>query len=239
LHTLFFVVKVVCDIFFPAASMHHACVFFPLRGAIFCLLLFVLPPHTTAQWTKASLSQGRTNLASTSVGGLASFAGGANGTSFLPVVDVYNASSDSWSTASLSQARHFLQAASVDGLAIFAGGYNWTTWSFAVDIFNISATCAAVPVPMAVVAAEFNVTTPAITISSSQSPGKAIASLVSPLAGLLTGSWWRQRRQQGGGGGGQETQVVVDLHLVSLKEISPLDTVLDTIDLQGGMPYLR
>jgi hypothetical protein len=113
-------------------------------------------------------------LAATSVGSLAFFGGGFDSSNGLSssTVDIYNALSDSWTTASLSQARHFLQAASTDGLAVFAGGYNGTLYSSVVDVYNISATLSAVPIPSAVVAAEFNLTTPAIAISSSQSSGR-------------------------------------------------------------------
>lgn len=69
----------------------------------------------------SSLSQARYALSATSIGDLAIFAGGNDGTAPTNRVDMYKISSNSWSTANLSQPRDSLAATSVGNLAIFAG----------------------------------------------------------------------------------------------------------------------
>jgi hypothetical protein len=96
------------------------------------------------------LSAPRAQLAATSVGSVALFAGGrclggpgcvgstAEISGFSPVVDLYDAASGQWSTASLSQARHGLAATSVGSLALFAGGWGQGGASDAVDLYDAS-----------------------------------------------------------------------------------------------------
>jgi hypothetical protein len=125
-------------------------------------------------WTNASLSAPRYELAATSVGSLAFFAGGYNtATGASSVVDIYNASSNSWTNTSLSQARYYLVAASAGSLALFAGGAtNSSSFSSVVDVWDNSKTpvptpsASPVPVPYALVAAQYNLTVPVVAISS-------------------------------------------------------------------------
>src|SRR4051812_21536917 len=89
-------------------------------------ILILLFPYVISQncivisenWTTASLSQARSALAATTVGNLALFAGGYNGTQ-SDRVDIYNATSGNWTIASLSQPRFWLAATSVGNLALF------------------------------------------------------------------------------------------------------------------------
>jgi hypothetical protein len=104
-------------------------------------VLFLSSYHVHAQgiFSTASLSQSRGYLVAATVGNLALFAGGVNGTSWLlptgksNVVDIYDALSNQWSTASLSQPRDYLTATSVGNLALFAGGININDDSAVVD----------------------------------------------------------------------------------------------------------
>ncbi len=76
-------------------------------------------------WSTAQLSVARFDLAVTSVGNLAIFAGGSvteDGLSSSNAVDLYNSTSGIWSTAQLSVARGYLAATSVGNVAFFAGG---------------------------------------------------------------------------------------------------------------------
>jgi hypothetical protein len=87
-------------------------------------------------WSTHTLSQARANLAATTVGTKAIFAGGSGSN----VVDIYDSSSNTWSTATISQARSSLAATTVGTKAIFAGGYKaifaGETWySNVVDIY--------------------------------------------------------------------------------------------------------
>ena len=88
--------------------------------------------------TTASLSQGRSNIAATSVGNLAIFAGGSRRFGYSDVVDFYNADSEAWTTGSLSIARTDAAAASVGDLAFFAGGLGDNGVSDVVDIYDAS-----------------------------------------------------------------------------------------------------
>src|SRR5205823_1567599 len=90
---------------------------------------------STGQWSTAALSQGRRQLAATSVGNVALFAGGlasatvGRRTSNVPsdAVDLYDASSGRWSTATLSQPRYLSTAATAGHFALFAGGITTDT----------------------------------------------------------------------------------------------------------------
>src|SRR3954466_5568130 len=88
----------------------------------FLLLIMGTVISVHAQWTTATLSQAREDLAATSVGNLVIFAGGATGTGSSAVVDIYDDSTHLWTTAMLSQARGGLTATSVGTKAFFAGG---------------------------------------------------------------------------------------------------------------------
>jgi hypothetical protein len=70
----------------------------------------------------ASLSQPRSQLAATSVGNLALFAGGFAESIYSDRVDIYNSLDDTWTTANLSQPRRILAATTVGQLALFGGG---------------------------------------------------------------------------------------------------------------------
>ena len=93
-------------------------------------------------WSTAQLSVARTDLAVTSVGNVAIFAGGSArdagptwSTAQLKsnAVDLYNSASGTWSTAQLSTGRSSLVATSVENVAIFAGG--WTGDSLFAVLF--------------------------------------------------------------------------------------------------------
>ena len=78
------------------------------------------------RWTTTNLSVARWELAATSVGPKALFAGGRDFTSDPPtlfnVVDIYDLVTDSWTMANLSVARYDLVATSLGTKAFFAGG---------------------------------------------------------------------------------------------------------------------
>ncbi len=82
-------------------------------------------------WSTAQLSVARSNLAATSVGNVAIFAGGDIPSVLMShynvsdAVDLYNSASGAWSTARLSVARSNLAATSVGNVAIFAGGLGY------------------------------------------------------------------------------------------------------------------
>jgi hypothetical protein len=88
----------------------------------------------TETWSVAHLSVARSNLAATSVGNLAFFAGGTSGSGLITdVVDIYNAETNTWSVTTLSTKRAFLTAASLGTKAYFAGGLSGTP----VDVIDI------------------------------------------------------------------------------------------------------
>ncbi len=90
----------------------------------------------TDTWSTGELSEARRNLAATSAGGKALFAGGYNG-GISNRVDLFEASTGQWTTAALSQPRMTLAATAVDDLALFAGGYDSSYQSASrVDIYD-------------------------------------------------------------------------------------------------------
>ena len=96
---------------------------------------------STNQWSTNALSQARSDLAATSVGNLAIFAGGidwinGNDGVLSNAVDIYNTSTGQWTTAALSVPRYGLTATTVGTDAIFAGGVASGGLSNVVDIFN-------------------------------------------------------------------------------------------------------
>lgn len=92
----------------------------------------------TGQWSTATLSQGRCELAATSIGHYALFAGGNVAGSMSSTVDIFDASTGQWSTSSLSVASENLAAATVGNDAIFAGGASPAGWTrSSVDIYSI------------------------------------------------------------------------------------------------------
>lgn len=98
-------------------------------------------PTVSAQWTTATLSEARAWMGTTSVGGVAIFAGGdlSGGINFVPTatVDLYDAGTGVWSQATLSSARTSTAGTSVNGLALFAGGsLAGDIPSDAVDIYD-------------------------------------------------------------------------------------------------------
>lgn len=72
--------------------------------------------------TPTVLSQGRSDLAATTVGDFAIFGGGLNGQTSYATVDAYDASLTRTTPTALSQARDFLAATTVGDFALFAGG---------------------------------------------------------------------------------------------------------------------
>ncbi|HUY31344.1 MAG TPA: hypothetical protein VMV69_01080 [Pirellulales bacterium] len=83
---------------------------------------------TTAQWSNAgSLSVARNDVAATTVGGLAVFAGGFTvdwGTETIyDNVDIYDAATDQWSTTKMPEPAASCAATSVGTKAFFAGGW--------------------------------------------------------------------------------------------------------------------
>ena len=90
--------------------------------------------------TTAVLSSPRANLAATSAGDLAFFAGGNTAAGPSNAVDIFNASTGKWSTATLSSSRSYLTATSVENYAMFAGGTGINFAGLAtVDIYNVTA----------------------------------------------------------------------------------------------------
>jgi len=91
-------------------------------------------------WTTATLSQGRQNLAATTVASrFVLFAGGYDGSVFSNVVDIYDSLIGVWNTTTLSQARQYIAAASIYNLAFLGGGATnifGNQSSNLVDIFN-------------------------------------------------------------------------------------------------------
>ncbi len=67
---------------------------------------------TSSTWTVATLSQARNQLAATTVGNLALFAGGYNGVA-SDRVDIFNYLTNTWTQASLSIARSGTTASAV------------------------------------------------------------------------------------------------------------------------------
>jgi Secretion system C-terminal sorting domain/Galactose oxidase, central domain len=99
----------------------------------------------TQQWSTAQLTVPRFNMAATTAGTYAVFAGGSTYTTdALDAVDIWNSTTNTWTSAKLSEPRAFMGAATVCGTkAIFAGGgkASWsarflTTSSNRVDIFD-------------------------------------------------------------------------------------------------------
>ncbi len=89
----------------------------------------------TERWSQAALSQPRSQLAATSVGGKAFFAGGVTGITASDRVDIFDSGTGQWTTAALSEPRADLAAASVGTKALFAGGTGTTTLD-RVDIYD-------------------------------------------------------------------------------------------------------
>ena len=94
------------------------------------------------EWSTATLSQSRDDLAAVAAGNNVFFAGGytynsGTGGAFSNVVDIYNMSTNTWSTATLSLGRCGLAAATAGNNVVFAGGDNGGL-SNVVDIYNTS-----------------------------------------------------------------------------------------------------
>ena len=90
-------------------------------------------------WSIAELSEGRSNLASATLGDKVFFAGGYwwnNGDYFSNRVDIYNNKTNSWSTASLSEARQGLTVTTSGNKIYFAGGSNAAGISNKIDIYD-------------------------------------------------------------------------------------------------------
>ena len=88
--------------------------------------------------TITALSQARDNLAGTSVGNYALFAGGSSKASYQSTVDAYNSSLVRSTPTALSEARHYLAATSVGNYALFGGGDNGSGDRSIVDAYMVS-----------------------------------------------------------------------------------------------------
>ncbi|MCX6023590.1 MAG: YCF48-related protein, partial [Chloroflexi bacterium] len=86
-------------------------------------------------WSTATLTQARANLAVTTVGDKALFAGGRTDTGYSAAVDIYTNATGLWSTAVLSQARYDLAAVTAGSKALFGGGWTGAD-SNVVDIYD-------------------------------------------------------------------------------------------------------
>ncbi len=107
----------------------------PILASLFCLA-----GPVRAQWSTEFLSWPRYQLAATTVGTKALFAGGNAGAGTVSaVVDIHDSATGTWTTANLSIARGWLAAASVGDKAVFAGGLANGSSSYQVDIYNSSA----------------------------------------------------------------------------------------------------
>jgi hypothetical protein len=116
--------------------MSKPAVIVALAGA---LLVAVAPGDLRAQWDMESLSQPRTGIGATSVGGKALFAGGADGFTQSNVVDVYDEAFGTWSQDVLpSGPRGGVAATAVGDFALFAGGVDQNLDASAVvDILHV------------------------------------------------------------------------------------------------------
>ena len=90
--------------------------------------------------TTTNLSAARYNLAATSIGDYALFAGGYTGSAYSAIVDTYTSRLVKGTTTNLSVARNALSATSVGDYALFAGGYNGADTSAIVDAYDTSLT---------------------------------------------------------------------------------------------------
>lgn len=77
----------------------------------------------TGRWDQAYLNTSRSQLAATTVGCKALFAGGVFSPTTFSTVDIYDSIQDNWSVSNLSTPRYGLAATSAYGKAYFAGGY--------------------------------------------------------------------------------------------------------------------
>jgi hypothetical protein len=99
-------------------------------------------PSDPAAWSTATLSVARTDLAATTAGNEALFAGGRNFMVPFDVVDIYDDETGLWRTESLSEARPLRLggAASTGSVAVFAGGQLNGSFPFqfsdVVDIYD-------------------------------------------------------------------------------------------------------
>ncbi len=119
---------------FARAFLHMICL-----AAIAATLLAAQAAQAGLIHTTDTLSQARCQLAGTSVGGKALFAGGYTGSAHSNRVDIYDAAAGTWTIASLSQAREIPVVASAGGKAIFFGGGTGPgSYSNRVDIYDSS-----------------------------------------------------------------------------------------------------
>ncbi len=94
-----------------------------LQYSLSLISLIGLSYPAAAQWSVDTLSVPRVQLASTSVGGKAIFAGGfAVGGSPSSIVDIYDHVAGTWSVSALTEARGWMSSATVGSKAFFAGG---------------------------------------------------------------------------------------------------------------------
>ncbi len=94
----------------------------------------------TGLWTMDNLSEGRVDLAATSVGGYALFAGGradqpGGGHANTATVDAYHAATGTWSQATLSAPRRYPVAVTVGPYAFFSGGIDGAPTAV-IDVYD-------------------------------------------------------------------------------------------------------
>ena len=91
----------------------------------------------TGQWSTASLSEARSDIAVATLGSQVFFAGGAAGNVPSATVDVYDGATGRWSTASLSEPRWSITAATLGDQVFFAGGrFPINSSSATVDVYD-------------------------------------------------------------------------------------------------------
>ena len=77
--------------------------------SVLAFLLLLSASKVSGQWTTATLSQARYDLAAAAASNKVFFGGGTGSTGPSNVVDIYDNVTHTWSTTTLSQARQFVQ----------------------------------------------------------------------------------------------------------------------------------
>jgi len=90
----------------------------------------------TMKWTRATLSEARTSIASASLEDKAYFIGGVKQNGYSNKIDVYSAASDSWSQIELNDPRGGASAAVINKRIYIAGGRNGSGNLRRVEIYE-------------------------------------------------------------------------------------------------------
>lgn len=113
----------------------------------------------TVRDSAKALSVARSDLAATTVGNYAIFAGGFDGYNPTSAVDFYTNSLTGGTADALAEARQMLAATTVGNYALFAGGhFSGTTYSTKVDAYNSSLT-RTIPTALSVARGDIGATT--------------------------------------------------------------------------------